>query len=52
MWDQLFETMATLRNCSPFKWAKSRPLFVYLRPILIIISIIQIKKSIDGVLGI
>ena len=31
---------------------QSRPLFVYFRPFLITISIIQIEKSIDGVLGI
>ena len=30
---------------------QSRPLFVYFRPFLITISIIQIDKSIDGVLG-
>ena len=29
-----------------------RPLFVYFRPFLITISIIQIEKSVDGVLGI
>ena len=28
---------------------RSRPLFVYFRPFLITISIIQIEKSIDGV---
>ena len=31
---------------------QSRPLFVYFRYFLITISIIQIEKSIDGVLGI
>ena len=31
---------------------QSWPLFVYFRPFLITISIIQIDKSIDGVLGI
>ena len=31
---------------------QSRPLFVYFCPFLITISIIQIEKSIDGVLGI
>ena len=31
---------------------QSRPLFVYFRPFLITISIIQIEKSVDGVLGI
>ena len=31
---------------------QSQPLFVYFRPILITISIMQIEKSIDGVLGI
>ena len=31
---------------------QSRPLFVYFRPFLITISIIQIEKSIDDVLGI
>ena len=29
----------------------SRPLFVYFRSFLVTISIIQIEKSIDGVLG-
>ena len=31
---------------------QSRPLFVYFRPFLITIPIIQIVKSIEGVLGI
>ena len=31
---------------------QSPPLFVYFRPFLITISIIQIEKSIDGMLGI
>ena len=31
---------------------QSRPLFVYFRYFLITISIIQIEKSVDGVLGI
>ena len=31
---------------------RSRPLFVYIYPFLITISIIQIEKSIDAVLGI
>ena len=31
---------------------KSRPLFVYFSPFLITISMIQIEKSLDGVLGI
>ena len=31
---------------------QSRPLFVYVRYFLNIISIIQIEKSVDGVLGI
>ena len=31
---------------------QSRPLFVYFRPFLITISILQIEKSVDGVLGI
>ena len=31
---------------------ESRPLFVYFRPFLVTISIIQIEKSIDGVFGI
>ena len=31
---------------------QSRPLFVYFRPFRITISIIQIEKSLDGVLGI
>ena len=31
---------------------QSGPLFVYFRPFLITISIIQIEKSVDGVLGI
>ena len=31
---------------------QSRPLFVYFRSFLVTISIIQIEKSIDGVLGI
>ena len=35
-----------------FKMGKSRPLFVYFRPFLITITIIQFEKSIDGVLGI
>ena len=30
---------------------QSRALFVYFRPFLITISIVQIEKSIDGVLG-
>ena len=34
------------------KMRQSRPLFVYFRSFLITISIIQIEKSIDGVLGI
>ena len=34
------------------KMGQSRPLFVYFRSFLITISIIQIEKSIDGVLGI
>ena len=34
------------------KMGQSRPLFVYFRYFLITISIIQIEKSIDGVLGI
>ena len=33
------------------KMGLSRPLFVYFRPFLITISIIQIEKSIEGVLG-
>ena len=33
------------------KMGQSRPLFVYFRPFLNTISIIQIEKSIDGVLG-
>ena len=37
---------------SYFKMAQSRPLFVYIRPVLIMISITQIGKSVDGVLGI
>ena len=35
-----------------FKMGQSRPLFVYFRYFFITISIIQIEKSIDGVLGI
>ena len=35
-----------------FKMGQSRPLFVYFCPFLITISLIQIVKSIDGVLGI
>ena len=31
---------------------QSRPLYVYFRPFLITISIIKIKKSLDGVLWI
>ena len=31
---------------------QSRPLFVYFRPFLITILIMQIEKSIDGLLGI
>ena len=34
------------------KWANQRPLVVYFRSFLITISIIQIEKSVDGVLGI
>ena len=34
------------------KMDQSRPLFVYLRPFVITASIIQIEKSIVGVLGI
>ena len=34
------------------KMGQSRPLFVYFRSFLITISIIQIEKSVDGVLGI
>ena len=34
------------------KWAKYRPQYVYFSPFLITISIIQIEKSLDGVLGI
>ena len=34
------------------KMGQSRPLFVYFRPFHITISIIQIEKSLDGVLGI
>ena len=35
-----------------FKMGQSRPLFVYFPPFLITISIIQIEKGVDGVLGI
>ena len=38
------------RDC--FLMGQSRPLFVYFRYFLITISIIQIEKSVDGVLGI
>ena len=31
---------------------RTRPLFVHFRPFLITISLVQIEKSIDGVLGI
>ena len=42
-----------LRMANPFfKLGQSRPLFGYFRYFLDRISIIQIKKSIDGVLGI
>ena len=34
------------------KMGQSRPLYVYFRHFLITISIIQIEKSVDGVLGI
>ena len=34
------------------KIGQSRPLFVYFRPFLITIAIIQIEKSLDGVHGI
>ena len=34
------------------KIGQSQPLFVYFRPFHITISIIQIEKSLDGVLGI
>ena len=34
------------------KMGQSRPLFVYFRSFLITISIIQVEKSVDGVLGI
>ena len=34
------------------KMGQSRPLFVDFRPFLITISIIQIEKNVDGVLGI
>ena len=34
------------------KMGQSRALFVYFRPFLITISIIEIVKSVDGVLGI
>ena len=34
------------------KMGQSRPIFVYFRSFLITISIIQIEKSVDGVLGI
>ena len=34
------------------KMGQSRPFFVYFRPFLITMSIIQIEKSVDGVLGI
>ena len=34
------------------KWASPGLFFVYFRPFLVTISIIQIEKSIDGVLGI
>ena len=42
----LFSQQQILKMC------QSRPLFVYFRPFLIKISIIQIEKSLDGVLGI
>ena len=34
-----------------FKWAKPGLFFVYFRPFLITISIIQIEKIVDGVLA-
>ena len=34
------------------KMGQSRPLFVYFRSLLITISIIQIEKGVEGVLGI
>ena len=34
------------------KKGQSRPLFVWFRPLLVTISIIQVEKSIDGVIGI
>ena len=40
------------QECSFFKMGQSRPLFVYFCYFLIIISIIQIEKSVDGMLGI
>ena len=42
---------ATLLDKVFQKMVQSRPLFVYFRPYLITISIIQIEKSIDGELG-
>ena len=35
-----------------FRSFPSRPLLIYFRPFLITISIIQIEKSVNGVLGI
>ena len=40
-----------LMQPSFFKMGQSRPLFVYFRHFLYTISIIQIEKSVDGVLG-
>ena len=43
--------LASIFSCF-FKMGQSWPLFVYFLPFLIIISIIQIEKSVDGILGI
>ena len=40
------------RICVLYKMGQSRPLFVYFRHFLITISLLQIEKSVDGVLGI
>ena len=48
LWSQLLGSF----SLSFLKMGQSRPLFVYFRYFLDTISIIQIEKSIDGVLGI
>ena len=44
--------LANFLSLEHFLMGQLRPLFVYFRPFLVAISVIQSEKSIDGVLGI